>query len=141
MLKKIKFAGLLALTLSLGQVSFVEARAEEHFNVDGYTLEYGKCLDRSEGVTMSMLECMDKELQLQDKLLNKTYKEVMAVLSPEQKELLKAGQRAWLKMRDADAELQGTLTGGTIDKLNFHSTHLDYTVRRIAYLQSLLEVL
>lgn len=41
-----------------------------------------------------------------DKILNDTYKEMMAALSVEARDGLKAAQRAWVPYRDLSAELE-----------------------------------
>ncbi len=126
-------SGMLAL-MFLGSI----ASAEE-FTEDGYSKTYETCTLNAGGVTSSMLECAEAELKLQDRLLNAAYKKAMASLNAEQKKQLKEGQRAFLKMRDADTALLATLTGGSIDTLNSNLTFLRYTVERVGYLQSLTE--
>jgi len=106
---------------------------------DGYTAAYNKCMDNSGGVTSEMLSCQDAELKKQDRLLNDAYKKAMKILDDGQKKQLKEGQKAWLKMRDADAGLMGTLSGGTMDRLNASSVFLEYTVQRVKFLNSLSE--
>ncbi len=123
-----------ALSLALSLCLFNAASAE-----DGYSNDYGKCMDASDGVTANMLDCQSSELKVQDKLLNDAYKKAMAVLDGEQKKLLKEGQRAWIKMRDADSGLLRGLSGGSIDALNASSLYLDYTVDRVRFLQGLSE--
>ncbi len=124
----------LVLSVSLGLCIYNAASAEE-----GYSAAYNKCMDASGGVTSSMLDCQAAELKVQDKLLNASYKQAMAVLDDEQKKLLKEGQRAWIKMRDADASLLRGLSGGTMDALNSSSVFLDYTLDRVKFLKSLCE--
>ena len=120
----------------IAAVSLNAAYADEN---DGYTAAYSKCMDNSGGVTSEMLSCQDTELKKQDRLLNDAYKKAMKILDDGQKKQLKEGQKAWLKMRDADAGLMGTLSGGTMDRLNASSVFLEYTVQRVKFLNSLSE--
>ncbi|MDX2002589.1 MAG: lysozyme inhibitor LprI family protein [Chitinophagales bacterium] len=59
------------------------------------------CLDSSES-TAGMCECECVAAQAWDLELNKYYKLLMGVLSPEAKELLRQSQRNWLAYRDAE---------------------------------------
>lgn len=41
----------------------------------------------------------------------------MQALTPAQQTQLRDAQRLWIKFRDADCELLGSLTGGSIDRI------------------------
>ncbi len=128
-------------TLSIGVILTMLplVGSAEEFTEDGYSNTYETCSMNAGGVTSSILECAEAELRLQDRLLNEFYKKAMKSLTKEQQNKLKEGQRAFLKMRDADTALLSTLTGGTIDALNSNLTFLRYTVERVGYLKSLSE--
>lgn len=123
---------LLAATLSL---CIIPSFATEN---DGYSKEYKHCMDNSGGVTINMLDCINAEHDKQDKLLNETYKKVMARLNAKQKDQLRKAQRTWIKWRQEDAEFLGNYTGGTIDRINSSSDYLQKTVDRVKFLNDLL---
>jgi uncharacterized protein YecT (DUF1311 family) len=97
---------------------------------DGYSETYNACMDDSSGVTVNMLDCMASEIEQQDARLNQNYKAAMQVLTPAQQAQLRDAQRLWIKLRDADCGLLGSLTGGTMDSLNGNSCFLDMTKKR-----------
>ncbi len=117
------------ITLSAG------AQAAE----DGYSTTYSTCMDKSGGVTMNMLDCMGSETEQQDVRLNHNYKAAMQALTPAQQTQLRDAQRLWIKFRDADCALLGSLTGGSIDRINSASCFLDMTKQRADVLAGLVE--
>lgn len=97
---------------------------------DGYSATYTSCMDASGGVTMDMLNCMGSETEQHDARLNQNYKAAIQALDKGQQNQLRDAQRLWLKFRDADCALLGSLTGGTIDSVNRASCFLDMTKKR-----------
>jgi uncharacterized protein YecT (DUF1311 family) len=55
---------------------------------DDLSKEYAVCIDKSGGVTVSILECNGDELDRQDARLNDNYKKLMSKLSRDQKKAL-----------------------------------------------------
>ncbi|MBZ5754895.1 lysozyme inhibitor LprI family protein [Pseudomonas sp. S5(2021)] len=106
---------------------------------DGYSNTYTACMDESGGVTVNMLNCMGSETEQQDARLNQNYKAAMQALTPAQQTQLRDAQRLWIKFRDADCALLGSLTGGTIDSVNSASCFLDMTKKRAEDLAWLAE--
>ena len=106
---------------------------------DGYSTTYSACMDESGGVTMNMLDCMGSETEQQDARLNQNYKAAMQALTPVQQTQLRDAQRLWIKFRDADCALLGSLTGGSIDRINSASCFLDMTKQRADDLMRLAE--
>jgi uncharacterized protein YecT (DUF1311 family) len=97
---------------------------------DGYSATYTSCMDASNGVTVNMLDCMFTETEQQDARLNQGYKAAVQGLRVELKTQLRDAQRQWIKFRDADCALLGSLTGGTIDSVNRASCYLGMTKER-----------
>lgn len=54
--------------------------------------------------TLGMSRAKKEMYDSYDLLLNKYYKELMAILTPEQKKSLKESQREWIKYRDKELE-------------------------------------
>jgi uncharacterized protein YecT (DUF1311 family) len=71
-----------------------------------------------------------------DKIMNKYYNKLLKTLSPEDKKILIAAQKAWLAYRDAEAKLIGTMTketysgGGTIQSILATDTYSQMIVSR-----------
>lgn len=105
-------------------------------NCSMLSAEHQKCIDKAMATT-DMIECNAAESARQDKVLNQVYKEVMKCLPKEKAEELKKGQRAWLKLRDGNAEFMNGLTGGTIDGINSSSQYAEDIAIRVQYLQSI----
>lgn len=73
------------------------------------------CWD-SAASTHDMNVCADKDFQVADKHLNETYKAFKAAISDDKEttKRLVAAQKAWLKFRDANCQLEGAaMLGGT----------------------------
>ena len=66
------------------------------------TQEYLTCMDKSNGNTAEMTDCISAETARQDARLNENYKQLMSKLSAKRKNTLQAAQRAWVKFRDAN---------------------------------------
>lgn len=113
--------------------------AGTHAADDGYSETYTACMDESGGVTVNMLNCMGSETEQQDARLNQNYKASMQALTPAQQTQLRDAQRLWIKFRDADCALLGSLTGGSIDRINSASCFLDMTKQRADGLARLAE--
>ncbi len=96
-------------------------------------------MDASGGVTMNMLDCMGSETEQHDARLNQNYKAAMQALDKGQQNQLRDAQRLWIKFRDADCALLGSLTGGSIDRINNASCFLDMTKQRADDLARLAE--
>lgn len=84
--------------------------------------------------------CYDAQYKLDDQLLNQTYKKVLNLATPEQQNLLRQAQLAWIKVRDADCKFVSSGSeGGTIGAM-IHSICLsDRTKERTAFLESLTQ--
>ncbi|NIY47049.1 lysozyme inhibitor LprI family protein [Cedecea colo] len=85
-------------------------------------------------------ECYSAQYKQDDQLLNQTYKKVLSLATPEQQNLLRQAQLAWIKVRDADCKfISSGSEGGTIAPM-IHSICLsDRTKERTAFLESLTQ--
>lgn len=100
---------------------------------------YDKCMDKSGGVTSSMLDCGNAETKIQDTKLNKAYKNAMKALEPKKQTELKDVQRLWVKYRDSQCGFYNGLTGGTVDSLNASSCFLNMTAERAEEINGFVE--
>ncbi|WP_419803545.1 lysozyme inhibitor LprI family protein [Mucilaginibacter sp.] len=86
--------------------------------------------------TIGMNTTIDAKTTAYDKLLNRYYNKLLAVLKPEDKKVLITAQRAWLIFRDAETKLIGTMTkeeysgGGTIQSNIATIAYSDLVIKR-----------
>lgn len=74
---------------------------------------YDKCLSSAEGQTTSgSIECARAAGVKWDAELNKNYKLLIGLLSPEEQAKLRASQRSWIAFRDSEIEYVNALYGG-----------------------------
>src|SRR5215471_10425362 len=99
--------------------------------------EYAGCIDRSNGVTSEMLDCMSAEFFRQDARLNENYKRLMSKLSTKRREGLLEAQRAWIKFRDANCSFYYDPEGGSAAHLAGTDCNLNATANRATELRNL----
>ena len=112
------------------------ARAAEG---DGLSKQHAACMDRSEGVTVKMIDCITAEYQRQDARLNKAYKALMAELSPARKKQLREAQRAWIKFRDANCAFYGDPDGGSLARVSANDCMMSSAASRANELEAFRE--
>ena len=69
------------------------------------TQEYLTCMDKSNGNTAEMTDCISAETARQDARLNENYKRLMSKLSAKRKNTLQVAQRAWVKISGRELQL------------------------------------
>ena len=102
-----------------------------------FSKAYNACMDKSGGVTASMLDCASADLKLQDARLNKAYQALAAELSPERKTQLRDVQRQWIEFRKANCAFYGDPEGGTSAAVAASSCFLSATAMRAEELETL----
>jgi uncharacterized protein YecT (DUF1311 family) len=100
--------------------------------------EYLTCLDKANGVTFSMIDCIVAETSRQDNQLNDNYKRLISKISPKRKEALLNAQRAWIRFRDANCNFYGDPEGGTSARLSADECLLNATADRAKELKLLI---
>ena len=102
--------------------------------------ELQACLDSSENyTTKGMTDCVSMATQKWDVKLNKAYKELLDLLTAEQKEKLKIAQRQWIEYRDKEIEFSNQLyydMQGTMWIPVAAQTKLDLTRKRTIELET-----
>ncbi|WOK37292.1 lysozyme inhibitor LprI family protein [Sphingomonas sp. C3-2] len=96
--------------------------------------EYQQCMDESEGVTVTMMDCIAIDLGPKDDLLNTRYKAVIAALPDAKAEQLRALQRDWIRQRDRLCDEKLEEPGGTLGQVIRRECLLTETNKRIAFL-------
>jgi uncharacterized protein YecT (DUF1311 family) len=102
------------------------------------TQEYLTCLDKANGVTFSMIDCIVAETSRQDNQLNANYKRLTSKISPKRKEALLNAQRAWIRFRDSNCNFYGDPEGGTSARLSANECLLNATADRAKELKLLI---
>ncbi len=109
------------------------ASAQSQAEVDKrLTMAYKQCLNNAGGYALT--NCMNEELDRQDKALNQRYKAVMAKLTKPKQADLRNRQRQWIKDRDAKCELQQT-ESGVMSAQPWIECQIDEKVKRIIWLE------
>lgn len=102
--------------------------------LSGASLHGANCNDPQ--TTLEMKECESMRLQRADKELNAVYKKLIARKDNIGKEKLKKAQRAWMALRDADAEFfSDSFRGGTMEGLTYIGVQASMTENRIKELK------
>ena len=101
------------------------------------TQEYLTCLEKSNGVTAEMINCILAETRRQDARLNENYKRLISKLATERKNALVEAQRAWIKFRDANCGFYADPEGGSAARVTAHECFLNATVDRAKELKLL----
>jgi uncharacterized protein YecT (DUF1311 family) len=99
--------------------------------------EYVSCMDKSNGNTAGMSDCISAETARQDARLNENYKRLMSKLSAKRKNALQAAQRAWVKFRDTNCSFYSDPDGGTAALLDGRDCFLQATANRAKELKNL----
>jgi uncharacterized protein YecT (DUF1311 family) len=107
-----------------------------HAEETGLSKQFSTCIDKSGGVTSTMLDCIGSETKVQDARLNKAYKYVIATLSPSRKTELQEAQRAWIKFRDANCRFYLDPDGGTMASVNSADCLMSTTANRAKELEA-----
>ncbi len=129
----------LVVLLLAGAVVAAPAIAED----DPIDVQLGTCLDSPEGMTtQGMVECIGTAYDAWDGALNEAYRSLMASLSPEEAELLRAAQREWIRFRDAESNFLGsllTVDRGTMMRITVNDMMTGLVKDRVLQLRSLAD--
>jgi uncharacterized protein YecT (DUF1311 family) len=103
----------------------------------GLTKQFSNCMDKSNGVTSNMIDCMAAESKRQGARLNKAYKELMDQIPAQRKKQLQLAQDAWVAYREKNCEFYYDPEGGTIAAVNANDCFMSATATRAKELESL----
>ncbi len=96
-------------------------------------------MEKSGGVTASMLECADAEIALQDARLNKAYRALLKESSAKRQKQLRDVQRLWIAYRKANCDFYEDPDKGTSAAISASSCYLSLLAARATELENLLE--
>jgi uncharacterized protein YecT (DUF1311 family) len=105
----------------------------------GSSKQFSTCMDKSGGVTSTMIECMVTENKLQDSRLNKAYKALGTDLPPARKTQLLEAQRTWIKFRDANCSFYNDPDGGSSARVRANDCLMRATTERARELEALMK--
>lgn len=94
-------------------------------------------MEQSGGVTLDMRNAQGNAHDAWDKELNRVYRELMDVLSADEKALLRDAQRAWLTFREAETKLWWTESasgGGTLQPISVAGYSIELLKSRVCQL-------
>jgi len=94
---------------------------------------FDKCVDGSEGVTLTLNNCIGAEYDFQDRRLNVAYRLLRQKLPASASTTLRDEERAWIASRDKDCEPDPQ--GGTAAMLDANQCRLNKTVERAVELE------
>ena len=146
MLKKFIFAALAAsLVFSAQELaikikpspnspSILETNLEER---DESQRRIDECMQKDSS-TAGMIQCVNAEFAIQDKILNENYKKAMDVLTEENRKILKDVQRKWIAYKEAKCAFYPKQ--GTIHRLDAADCYLQMTKERIGELGHVIEI-
>jgi uncharacterized protein YecT (DUF1311 family) len=103
----------------------------------GLTKQFSNCMDKSNGVTSNMIDCLNAESTRQDARLNKAYKELMDQIPAQRQKHLQIAQGAWVTYREKNCAFYYDPEGGTIAAVNANDCFMSATAARAKELESL----
>ena len=92
------------------------------------------CVDQNLS-EVALAACLDKEVVEVDSELNRTYKATHASLPPDQQNLLRASERAWIRCRDSDLALFESFVRGNHPSIVVQTEQVRVIRERIKLLQ------
>jgi len=103
----------------------------------GLTKQFSNCMDKSNGVTSNMIDCLEAESKRQSGRLNRAYKELTNQLPEQRKKQLQLAQDAWVTYRDENCEFYDDPEGGTMATVNANDCFMSATATRAKELETL----
>lgn len=114
--------------------SFSSGAAQSTDGAKRFRPSYYACVEKSEGVTASLNDCIGVEHDFQDKRLNAAYQALRKGMDDAAKNALRDEERAWIAARDKGCAAADD--GGTAELLDSNQCELTKTAERAAELES-----
>jgi uncharacterized protein YecT (DUF1311 family) len=127
---------MIAAVVATTIVAAAPGRAEDQSK---YSPAFQPCLDKANGVTTDMVNCIGIEIEVQDKRLNAAYKAAMAKQNSARKKELQNVQRLWVQYRDANCGFAFDPDGGTMAHIETTNCVLAMTEERADELEAIAD--
>lgn len=102
------------------------------------SLTFQQCIDRAEGITLNLNNCIGVEQDRLERELKRTYRDRLRRLSGSQSHALRRSQREWLRWRQPHCEKEidpQALYWGTMEVLQFKLCLVHVTAQRLVWLR------
>jgi uncharacterized protein YecT (DUF1311 family) len=104
-----------------------------------YSATYTHCMstgDAALGVSPAMNACTWAEVELQERQLNRAYKQRMAKLGARQRTALRSDERRWIKLREKDCNaVYESHAGGSMAPLVYGTCMINTAIARTIWLE------
>ena len=100
--------------------------------------QFAACMDRSGGVTIAMIDCINIEHVKQDATLNANYRMLASKLTAPRRQQLLEAQRAWIRFRDLNCSFYADPDGGSAARVAASDCLLTVTAQRAQELSRLM---
>jgi uncharacterized protein YecT (DUF1311 family) len=98
---------------------------------------YTACLDKANGATSAMQDCIKEELERQDHRLNTAYQALTGSVPEKRRAQLRDAQRKWTAFRDANCRFYFDPEGGSAARLASNECVVTLTADRARELENL----
>lgn len=102
------------------------------------TSQFNACMEKADGVTPGMIDCMEAETKRQDAKLNQSYQKLSASVAPARKKQLLDAQRAWLTFRELNCAFYDDADGGQAARVSAKDCFITMTAKRATELSNLM---
>jgi len=130
-MRKLPLLGLLSALSAVFAIPTAMAEPE-------LSAQFSSCMDRSGGVTMAMMDCINAEHRRQDAKLNANYRALSARVSQPRRQQLLDVQRAWIRFRDLNCAFYDDPEGGSAARGAANSCFMEATAARAQELTLLM---
>lgn len=104
----------------------------------GTSPDYDRCIDKAQGVTVTIADCQTVELKLRNDHLNASYHRAMMRLPAARKASLRANEQSWIKRRDATCQRAAREDqGGSASGLDAQDCLISQTAKRDGLLKAI----
>jgi len=102
-----------------------------------FSAKFYKCIDTAISGSAS-INCIDDEIKLLDKRLNRSYTNLMKIETPDRKAQLQTAQRLWLQYQKANCNFYEDADGGSMRREMSANCYLESTKDRVKELEYFL---
>jgi len=124
-------------SLSALSKAYREMQNTKHDDLKKYT----ECVEKSQGITLNLMNCSGDEIGVQDGDLNDYYKKLVSELNEEKRMQLRTLQRNWIRNRDKTCSGISNEDGGggSMSGIIYNDCILMLTVKRKNEIKALIK--